>query len=552
MLRAAIYARFSSDMQNETTLDDQIRKCRQMAEQEGFLVEESLIFTDAAISGHAKDIKKRQGLARLFDAWDDGYIDIVLCTEMSRLGRDAVGGLAVIARLHDGGVHLLTSDGIDSRRTGWMMLAMIRLGLATEEARTLSARVSRSMTGVLERGGLIAPPPIGYALDVNAYRDPNRAAGALWRIDPEKAQVVRDMFTMRVQGMSMYQIARALNDRGVPSARNGRDGLPTAWRAGSVHRILRNAIYKGQFVYGGSSFSVTRSRKTGVPLETKVFDRPHLRIVEDDLWEKCNPPASPRRSRGGAKHLLSGLVSCGQCPAYLNVKINGVHAGLACQQCEQRVRCEEGAPRPMYTSPRAALAALRAVLLDAVSKTGAVEEVRTRLRQRLKSGPAAELQAAQAEVKKLASAESRLLELAVQPGIGIEVVGAKLSENRAALATAKARLQALSKEAGSLTAAAVERQCAVTAEDLVDRLLAGQPSVLQVRAMLGRLIHRFVYVDCPGRGQAVFEIELVPGALIALAADTKQLDERPATYQVTTRIDRASKTNVFTQVKRIK
>lgn len=110
MLRAAIYARFSTDMQNETTLDDQIRKCRQMAEQEGFLVEESLIFTDAAISGHAKDIKKRQGLARLFDAWDGGYIDIVLCTEMSRLGRDAVGGLAVIARLHDGGVHLLTAD----------------------------------------------------------------------------------------------------------------------------------------------------------------------------------------------------------------------------------------------------------------------------------------------------------------------------------------------------------------------------------------------------------------------------------------------------------
>lgn len=554
MLRAAIYARYSSDLQNQTTIDDQIRKCRQIANDEGFLVEEKLIFTDLAISGHAKDIRKREGLSKLFDAWDGGFLDVVLTTEMSRLGRDAAAGLQVLARLNDGRVHLLTADGVDTRKPGWMMLALIRLGLASEEARTLSARVSRSMLGVLERGGLIAPPPIGYALDLQTLRDPNRAEGVLWRIDPETASVVREIFSMRSNGLSVFKIARALNDRAIPASRRLKNGLPALWRGGSVYRVLCNSIYKGVFVYGGSSFSVTKSRRSGVPLSPKAFERPHLRIVDDDVWHRCNPPASARKLRGGVKHVLAGLISCARCPSVLSVKITSASGSgtLACPQCEQRSRCEAGSPKAEYTSPRAALAALHAVLLDVVSETGAMQEVRSRLRERLKSGPAAELLAAQTAIKQLTTIEARLLELAVQPSVGLEVVGSKLSENRSLLATARARLQELEREAGRVTHAEVERQCSVSAAELIEKILAGEPSVLQVRAMLSRLVTKFTFVARPSRGQAEFEIILVPGALMALAAGSKDLDDRPVTYRVTTRIDWRSKTNVFTDVRRIK
>lgn len=552
MLRAAIYSRFSTDQQNETTLDDQIRRCRQIAQEQGFLVDETLIFCDAAISGHSKDIRKREGLSKLFDAWDQGFVDVVLTTEMSRLGRDATAGLAVLARLQDGRVHLVTDDGIDTRRPSWVMLALVRLGLATEEARTISARVSRSMLGVLERGGLISQPPYGYELNAGFQRDAHRAEGSRWVINPTYAAIVHEIFEMRASGMSVYGIARALNDRGIPSSRRKKDGLPSPWRGGTVYRLLSNRTYKGEFAYGASPFSISRSRRTGEPLQPKLFERPELRIIDDELWGRCNPTARVRKLRGGAKHVLAGLISCSMCKANLALKDNGSKGSLSCSQCEQRSRCEEGAPKAPYTSPRAATAALRAVLLEVVSATGALQEVKTRLRERLREGPGAELQTAQATVKRLAASEATLLELALQPGVGLDVVGAKLGENRAMLATAKARVQTLEQEVGRLTAAAVEKQCQVNVDELVDKLLKGEPSVHQVRAMLSRLIERFIFLARLARGKAEFEITLVPGVLAALASGSRELDQLPVTYRVTTTIDRSSQTNVFTQVTRVK
>ena len=48
-MRVAIYARYSSDLQSETSIDDQVRLCRERAKRDGMTVAE--VFTDYAISG---------------------------------------------------------------------------------------------------------------------------------------------------------------------------------------------------------------------------------------------------------------------------------------------------------------------------------------------------------------------------------------------------------------------------------------------------------------------------------------------------------------------
>ena len=50
--RAAIYARFSTDMQNPKSAEDQERKCRKHAEREGWSVVQ--VFHDTALSGATK------------------------------------------------------------------------------------------------------------------------------------------------------------------------------------------------------------------------------------------------------------------------------------------------------------------------------------------------------------------------------------------------------------------------------------------------------------------------------------------------------------------
>jgi DNA invertase Pin-like site-specific DNA recombinase len=48
-LRAAIYARYSSENQRDASIEDQVRICRARAEREGWLIAET--FTDYAVSG---------------------------------------------------------------------------------------------------------------------------------------------------------------------------------------------------------------------------------------------------------------------------------------------------------------------------------------------------------------------------------------------------------------------------------------------------------------------------------------------------------------------
>ena len=56
-LKAAIYARYSSDNQSEASIEDQVRNCRDHLEREGWSL--SQIYSDAAISGATDGTKSR-------------------------------------------------------------------------------------------------------------------------------------------------------------------------------------------------------------------------------------------------------------------------------------------------------------------------------------------------------------------------------------------------------------------------------------------------------------------------------------------------------------
>ena len=59
-MRTAAYARFSSDLQKDTSLADQLRTCREYAARHGWEWQDTHVYTDAAISGSS--IEGRTGL----------------------------------------------------------------------------------------------------------------------------------------------------------------------------------------------------------------------------------------------------------------------------------------------------------------------------------------------------------------------------------------------------------------------------------------------------------------------------------------------------------
>src|SRR5579863_869739 len=114
-IRAAIYARYSSDLQCPTSIEDQVRKCREYAETHCLMIDDRHIFSDAAISGAA--IVNRPRLQSMLAAAErkPRAFDVLLMDDSSRLSRDEADSSLIRRRLAFAGVrYIAVSQGLDS------------------------------------------------------------------------------------------------------------------------------------------------------------------------------------------------------------------------------------------------------------------------------------------------------------------------------------------------------------------------------------------------------------------------------------------------------
>lgn len=291
----AAYARYSTDSQRETSIEDQLMKCADIAKARNLHIDPALVFTDSALKGTSQHTTRRKGYQQLLAAWEAGLVDVVIADELCRIVRDVAEGGLLMQRVMDTGVHVITADGIDTRVTGWELQWQVRLMIAFQEVRSTSDRTKRSMRGVLERGGMIAAPPYGYRIDWTKSEPGLGHEGARWAIDPVESGVVQEIFAMRRSGRSVNSIARELNARGLLPPRASQAKGQPFWRGASISRMVCNSIYKGEFSYGGSAWTRHLAKKRRKKLEVKVFSRPHFRLVSDELWSACNPERKEER-----------------------------------------------------------------------------------------------------------------------------------------------------------------------------------------------------------------------------------------------------------------
>src|ERR1700741_1620211 len=103
-MRVAIYARYSSDRQNEGSVADQIAVCSRYAEARGWEI--ARLFSDAAISGSA--MANRPGLLDAIAAAGRGEFDVLLAEDEDRFARDLEHQAHVFNRIEGAGATLWT------------------------------------------------------------------------------------------------------------------------------------------------------------------------------------------------------------------------------------------------------------------------------------------------------------------------------------------------------------------------------------------------------------------------------------------------------------
>lgn len=412
-MRTLIYARYSSQLQNSRSIDQQIGVCRDRASAEGWPVVD--VFTDYAIGGAAgTDESQRPGLAAMLSRVEQGDIDQVLIDTTSRLARNQGDAHHIRERLNFNGARLFTlGDGeIDSFK------GAIK-GLLDEQQRVeLRHNIKRGQAGTVRQGRSPAGLAYGYRL-ANRIDEGGRAVRGLREIDEAQAAIVRRIFTDYAAGKSPVAIARQLNAEGVPGPRG------SSWRASTIrpdrtrgNGMLSNRLYIGELVHNRTSKviePVTRTTRIRPNPESAwiIEGVPQLRIIGDALWEavqaeleRNRTTASPVKARR-PKHILSGLGRCGTCGGPWNIS---TACFWSCGARRDGGSCTNNRTISTESFERHALAALQDQLLDPDVIAAYVREYheeyarRARQGRQRKAALERQLQGAAAKVERLVAA----------------------------------------------------------------------------------------------------------------------------------------------------
>ena len=182
-MRAAIYARYSTDKQSESSIDDQLRECRKLAERNEFSVVAE--FSDKALSGGTAN---RPDYQSLLVAARAGQFDVIIAEDTSRLWRNLAEQAPRLAELQDLGIHVVTYD-LDSRQESAGILGAINGAISEHYRREIGRRTRRGLEGLARAKKPTGGRPYGY---IAATDSPSGER----EIDPEQALVVVRIFQM--------------------------------------------------------------------------------------------------------------------------------------------------------------------------------------------------------------------------------------------------------------------------------------------------------------------------------------------------------------------
>ena len=526
MTQLAIYARYSCDKQNETSLEDQIRRCTELAQRHGLSVSKDLIYTDAAVSGTDKGDALREGYRRLREDWDAGKFDVLVVDEFSRLSRDNVEQAVLQKRLEKSRrVRLITADGVDTQDPDWQLRLGFQGLIAQQESRKLSYRVDRGMVGQLERGYMIAAPAFGYRLQ-RVFDDNQNHIGSLWVIHEENASIVRQVFDMRAKGESMHKIAAWLNQKGVSCSRKGRDGQEAHWRPARVKNMLENAIYKGIFVWRGSTTYAKKMKELGDEVQSVEYLRPELRLVSDEVWTRCNNRSVSRSGYGGGQHALTGVLTCGCCGATLAVSAMQRCRSLYCPVCSDARSSLGATDRLTSTIAVAGVQFMLTRVLQLFISEPFLQAFRQSLRQRLTSDNGSEIEECAARLKKLKNAQERISCMLADAEGDDETLEKRYKETRKQVIEAQQQLTKLQAGAQVLDRSAVEVQLQVDPREMLSKLFDADVPPHELRTILARLFPMVVFEGKEGRYISKFRVRFAPGMALSMASGTECLTEK--------------------------
>lgn len=298
-MRAAAYARFSTDRQQHNSIEYQLAEIYRYCAEHGITIVAT--FTD---EGETGTNTARSGFQSMLEAATRGDFDAVVIYDILRGSRD-VGDWFTFRKqmLHRGITVLSTADKLGDMTDGNdFLVELLTVGMGQREV--LETR-KKSIAGVAikaQKGVFLGgTPPLGYTIEDGKYV-----------IDPGEARTVRTIFELYGEGKSYDDILRAVDGA------IGKFGRPLG--KNSLHSILTNERYIGVYTWNKRKVKLFRKWAGGAPNPNCVRIEGIIpEIIDKATWERVQKRMSDNKRNASNKakrsYLLSGLIECEECGA---------------------------------------------------------------------------------------------------------------------------------------------------------------------------------------------------------------------------------------------
>lgn len=387
------YIRVSDERQDEYSPDSQLKKIREYAAKEGYLIPDEYVFYDDGISG--KSTRKRNDFNRMIAIAKEKKhpFDVIYVWKFSRFARNQEESMVYKNLLRKKGVSVVSvSEPIPEGHFGSLIERIIEW---TDEYYlvNLGAEVTRGMTEKASRGEPTCPPPLGYIMRDKKYY-PDEESGA--------ADVVRGIFARYAAGEKQREIAQSLGMSGIRT-RYGK--MPdNRW----IDYVLHNPAYIGKIRWslnGARAVSKLDFENENI----MVVDGHHEPLISLELWDKVQKMleeqkiAYPKHARRAQpiEYMLKGLVRCSSCGGTL--ACNGTTSGKAKAKCIQCCNYSRGS---CHTSHSITIPRVEAAFIEGLEKAVETKQFTMVPREPKKSDPTV------IDYEKLIAVEKRRLERA--------------------------------------------------------------------------------------------------------------------------------------------
>ena len=273
---------------------------------------------------------ERPGFQKMMEDVKAGRTNCIVVKDLSRFGRNYLDAGEYIEKIFPflGVRFIAVNDNYDSlggKKSSDDLIIPFKNLINEAYCRDISVKIRTQLEIKRKKGQYLGSfATYGYLKD---EQDKNKLV-----VDEFAADIVRDMFQWKLEGVSPQDIANTLNRLGVLSPMEYKRSLgmkfttpfktnPKAvWSAATVIRILKNPVYTGVLIQGKAttpSYKVHK-RVTKAESEWCVIENNHEAIVSQMLFDNVQKVLrlDTRRSpEDEAVTLFSGMVFCGDCGA---------------------------------------------------------------------------------------------------------------------------------------------------------------------------------------------------------------------------------------------